>query len=177
MPFRNEASLTGESETAEKAFNHLLSANFSLVTYHEKLPKRLAANNTMAEISKVREHEEKIDARRDNDGQGGMHIGGETRHDMKDVHDLHAQVTEQVSLEERLNDDQSRIFKRVTTPLSSETACEADLHLDEVFGDEGWFSSMNILFFGDLHSHLSMLQWCLNSSTPKPSPGWDVWRQ
>ncbi len=35
VPFRDEASLTGESETAEKAFNRLLSANSSLVTHHE----------------------------------------------------------------------------------------------------------------------------------------------
>ncbi len=74
----------------------------------------------MAEISKAREHEEKIDTRRDNDSQGGLQIEGETRDDMKDVHDLHTRVREQFSLEERvsmLNDDQSRIFKQVTQHL------------------------------------------------------------
>ncbi len=74
----------------------------------------------MAEISKAREHEAKIDTRHDNDSQGGLQIGGETREDMKDVHDLHTNVREQFSLEEHvsmLNDDQSCIFEQVTQYL------------------------------------------------------------
>ncbi len=51
---------------------------------------------------------------------GELETGGETRDDLKDVHDLHTHVREQFSLEERvsmLNDDQSRIFKQVTQHL------------------------------------------------------------
>ena len=39
VPFKNEASLLKESETAEEAFNHLLSANDNCSAYHARLLK------------------------------------------------------------------------------------------------------------------------------------------
>ena len=58
MPFRNEADLLEEGESAESAFNGHMAKNDSLNTHSEKLQKMLKARERVKKINEVRQAQE-----------------------------------------------------------------------------------------------------------------------
>ena len=55
VPFRDETSLLQNNETAEEAFNRLLSNNQSANLHYKKLQKMLQARTRVRDIDKARE--------------------------------------------------------------------------------------------------------------------------
>ena len=113
VPFRDESSLLLDNETAEAAFNRLMTVDSS--AYHDKLQKMLEAQSRIKDINEARQAdgEEQRLSTDDNDPQ----LMGEAKnamHDLVDMMGTHS--SDQLSLEEReamLNADQRRIYDTV----------------------------------------------------------------
>ena len=68
IPFRDEGTLLQENETAEEAFNRLLTSNSTCSVYHAKLQKVLEAQSHIKSINDARQaegEEEKINKEED----------------------------------------------------------------------------------------------------------------
>ena len=110
-PFRDESGLLYDKETAEQAFQRLLSNKVS--DYHDKLKTMLAAASNVKKINDARQkegQEEKVEE--DDDPQ----LIGEANTAMTDVLTMNINSSDKLSVEERvalLNDDQRRVFDTV----------------------------------------------------------------
>ena len=110
-PFRDESSLLHDKETAEQAFQWLLSNK--ITDYHDKLKTMLAAASNVKKINDARQkdgEEEKVEE--DDDPQ----LIGEAKTAMTDVLTMNVNSSDKLSVEERvamLNDDQRRVFDTV----------------------------------------------------------------
>ena len=110
-PFRDESSLLHDKETAEQAFQRLLSNK--ITDYHDKLKTMLAAASNVKKINEARQkdgEEEKVEE--DDDPQ----LIGEAKTAMTDVLTMNVNTSDKLSVEERvamLNDDQRRVFDTV----------------------------------------------------------------
>ena len=114
VPFRDEASLLQNNETAEEAFNRLLSNDQSANLHHEKLQKMLQARTRVRDIDEAREG-----AVVDPEEDEGPDISGEAIAAMQDIADLKTSDST-MTLEEResmLNVDQKRIFNNIKRQL------------------------------------------------------------
>ena len=126
-PFRDESSLLHDKETAEQAFQRLLSNK--ITDYHDKLKTMLAAASNVKKINDARQkegEEEKVEE--DDDPQ----LIGEAKTAMTDV--LTMNVNSKLSVEERvamLNDDQRRVFDTVKGHLHQkcheQNECSCDI--------------------------------------------------
>ena len=114
VPFTDEGSLLLSNETAEEAFNRLLTTNVDWSGYHDKLQKMLKALSNIRKINEARQAdgiEEKVN-KEDDDPQ----LLGEAKTAMKEVVEINANNSDTLTLEDRitmLNDDQRRIFDKM----------------------------------------------------------------
>ena len=117
MPFRDEASLVQDDETAEEAFNRLLPANEECSEYHSRLQKMLEAQENLRSIN---------EARRENDVNGtnqedeDPQLPGQAMSAMEDMQEMNAKSANDLTLEERvkmLNADQRIIFDSIKEHL------------------------------------------------------------
>lgn len=120
VPFRDEADLIGKHRSAEQAFNEFLALNADMKCHHEKLLKMLESHNKVAEINKGCE---KFDESKNDDKNEpeGVHVLGEAKSAMNDVHDMDMHASNDFDLNERiemLNVDQFRVFKMVIDHLT-----------------------------------------------------------
>ena len=117
VPFRNEADLIEEGETAEGAFERHLKQNDKLNTHSEKLQRMLIARERVKQIKEARRaREEDISAEPGpEEDNNGPQVAGEATSAINDVVDLHQNSdTEGPSLEElvqSLNTNQARVYK------------------------------------------------------------------
>ena len=110
VPFWDEASLLQNNETAEEAFNRLLSNDQNANLHHEKLQKILQARTKVRDIEEAREG-----AVVNPEKNEGPDISGEAIAAMKDIADLNTSDST-MTLKEResmLNVDQKRIFNNI----------------------------------------------------------------
>jgi ATP-dependent DNA helicase PIF1 len=123
VPFRNQADLIEEGETAETAFNRHMAENDSLNTHSEKLQRMLKARESVKKIDEARQAQEEdvTDSKPlEDDDEDGPQVAGETTSAMQDVLDLQQNESDGPSLEElvlSLNADQSRVYKQVKAHL------------------------------------------------------------
>ena len=119
VPFRNEASLLKESETADEAFNHLLPANDNCSAYHARLQTMLKVQAKLKAISDARKPnaaDEETSKELDDHPQ----LLGEAKSDMQDVHGMNDNKTNDLTFDDRvemLNLDQRRIFENIKAHL------------------------------------------------------------
>ncbi len=118
VPFRHHNELLGEDETAEEAFQRLVSHNTDVSNYHATLQKMLKVRSTITAINKSRKEDPLVEksSTEDNEPQ----LLGEAKSAMQDLQDLNVQPPDQLSLEEResmLNADQRRVFYNVKSQL------------------------------------------------------------
>ena len=124
-PFREESSLLLESETAEEAFDRLVSSDSS--AYHAKLKRMLEAQSNIKKINEARlanGKEEKV-SKEDDDPQ----LMGEAKTAMNDMFDMNVNSCDELSLEDRvamLNANQGRIFDAVKSHLLHQQQHEAN---------------------------------------------------
>ena len=59
VPFRDEAELVNEGETAKQAFSHASSADSGIHVHHEKLEQMLKAQEKVKHINNTRQEEAK----------------------------------------------------------------------------------------------------------------------
>ena len=102
VPFRNEADVIEEGETAESAFERHLEENDALNTHSEKLQRMLMARERVQKINEARRaQQEDIGTDpgpvEDNDG---LQVAGEATSAMNDVLDLQNNESNGPSLEE-----------------------------------------------------------------------------
>ena len=120
VPFRDEASLVNEGETAEQAFTRVSGANSGVHVHHEKLQQMLEAQQTVKEINNARQEEQKGSAYNEQDCELGPCIVGEAKSAIHDLQDLQCKPDGKISLQERismLNADQARVFHHVSDHL------------------------------------------------------------
>ena len=126
-PFREESSLLLKNETAEEAFHRLVSSDSS--PYHVKLKRMLEAQSNIKQINEARlasGPEERIN-KNDDDPQ----LMGKAKTAMNDVFDINVNSCNQLSLEERVDADQRRIFDGVKSHLLRQQQHEAnECHCD-----------------------------------------------
>ena len=119
VPFRSEASLLKESETAEEAFNHLLPANDNCSAYHAWLQTMLKAQAKLKAISDARKSDT-ADEESSKELDDHPQLLGEAKLAMQDVHDMNDYKTNDLTFDDRvemLNLDQRRIFENVKAHL------------------------------------------------------------
>ena len=118
VPFRSEASLLQENETAENAFGHLLPAHGNCSAYHARLQAMLKVQQKLKAISDARKSDvadEEPSRELENDPQ----LLGEAKSAMQDVHDM-KDKSDDLTLDDRvkmLNDDQRQIFDNIKAHL------------------------------------------------------------
>ena len=127
VPFRSEASLLQENETAENAFGRLLPAHGNCSAYHARLQAMLKAQQKLKAISDARKSDvadEEPSRELENDPQ----LLGEAKSAMQDVHDM-KDKSDDLTLDDRvkmLNDDQRRIFDNIKAHLLHPIKHESD---------------------------------------------------
>ena len=107
-PFRDESSLLHYKETAQQAFQRLLSNK--ITDYHDKLKTMLAAASNVNDARQKEGAEQNVEE--DDDPQ----LIGEAKTAMIDVLTMNMNSSDKLSVEERvamLNDDQRRVFDTV----------------------------------------------------------------
>ena len=116
VPFRNEASLLKESETAEEAFNHLLPANDNCSAYRARLLKVQGKLKAINDARKSDAADEETSKELDDHPQ----LLGEAKLAMQDVHDMNDNKTNDLTFDDReemLNLDQRQIFENIKAHL------------------------------------------------------------
>ena len=132
VPFRNEADLIEEGETAENAFNRHMGENDSLNTHSEKLQRMLKTRESVKKIDEARQAQEEdvTDSKPvEDDDEDGPQVAGEATSAMHDVLDLQQNESDRPSLEElvsSLNADQSRVYEQVKAHLEHQVLHECD---------------------------------------------------
>ena len=119
VPFRSEGNLLAENESAEKAFAHLVEANPDMYSHHDRWQQMLKANAKVKEINEARQEEATFSVDKENKDKGPQIVGQATAA-MNDVQELQVNCTDEISLEvriDKLNADQSRVFKRMSEHL------------------------------------------------------------
>ena len=124
VPFRNEADLIEEGETAESAFERHLEQNDELNTHSEKFQRMLIARERVQQINEARRAwEEDVPTEPGpQEDDNSPEVAGEATSAMNDdVVDLHQNSdTEGPNLEElvqSLNPDQARVYEQVKSHL------------------------------------------------------------
>ncbi|CAI8020405.1 hypothetical protein GBAR_LOCUS12212 [Geodia barretti] len=130
VPFRNEADLIEEGETAESAFERHLEENDALNTHSEKLQRMLMAREHVQKINEARRAQQE-DAGTDPspvEDDAGLQVAGEETSAMNSVLDLHQNnESDGPSLEElvqSLDTDQARVYKHVKSLLEHQLTQE-----------------------------------------------------
>ena len=119
VPFRDEADLIEEGETAESAFERHLEENDELNTHSEKLQRMLKARERVQQINEARRAREEDVTNEPGpvEDDDGPQVAGEATSAMNDVLDLHQNdESDGPSLEElvqSLNTDQARVYDQV----------------------------------------------------------------
>ena len=115
-PFRDESMLLHDNETAEAAFNRLVSSKSS--RYHAKLKVMLSAASNVKKIKEARQHDgqEEVVKKEDDDPQ----LFGEAKTAMTDVLDMNVCSSDHLTLEDKvgmLNGDQRHVFDNIKAHL------------------------------------------------------------
>ena len=76
VPFRNEADLIEEGETAETAFNRHMAENDSLSTHSEKLQRMLKARKSVKKIDEAQEEDVTDSKPVEDDDEDGPQVAG-----------------------------------------------------------------------------------------------------
>ena len=119
VPFRNEASLLKESQTAEEAFNYLLPANDNCSAYHARLQTILKAQAKLKAISDARKSDA-ADEETSKELDDHPQLLGEAKSAMQDVHGMNENKTNDLTFDDRvemLNLDETRIFVNIKAHL------------------------------------------------------------
>ena len=118
VPFTDENRLLLANETAEEAFNRLMSSHDKCSAHHARLQKMLEAQANIKKINEARQDSGKVEpvVREDDDPQ----LLGEAKNAMQEVFDMNVNAGNVLSLDERirmLNADQRRVFDRIKDHL------------------------------------------------------------
>ena len=118
MPFTEESELLSEGQSAEDAFNDFFSKCASMEEHHESLQRMLQAQSKVKTINEARKGEDVPLKEEAATEEEGIVLIGEAEAAMHDVQDIECDT---INLHERismLNEDQHRIFKKVTDHLT-----------------------------------------------------------
>jgi len=123
VPFTAESDLIKEGQTAEDAFNEFLETSENLKDHHESLQRMLEAQSKMKRIDEARKEQEgDADSEEgQNECEEGVKLIGEAEAAMHDVHDIEDNACNHLELEQRieiLNEDQKRVFDKITNHLN-----------------------------------------------------------
>jgi len=120
LPFTVESDLLKEGQTAEDAFNQFLETCDSLKDHHESIQRMLEAQSKVKRIDEARKSEEGEPVPEDGNEEEGVKLLGEAEAAMHDVHDMEDNASDHLDLEKRiemLNNDQKRVFKKISDHL------------------------------------------------------------
>ena len=120
VPFRSEAELVKEGETAEQAFSRASSTNSGIHLHHEKLEQMLMAQENVKNINNARQQQGKYTTDSTKYSDVDPCVVGEAKSALDDLQDLQQKPEDKISLIDRiamLNADQTRVFRRVSDHL------------------------------------------------------------
>ena len=120
VPFRSEAELVKEGETAEQAFSRASSTNSGIHLHHEKLEQMLKAQENVKNINNARQQQGNDTTDDNKSPDVDPCVVGEAKSALDDLQDLQQKPEDKISLSDRiamLNADQSRVFRRVSDHL------------------------------------------------------------
>ena len=118
--------MVGDGQTAEEAFNEHFRDYSSMEDHHESLQKMLRAQSKVRRINEARKEEEVPEDENEAVEEEGVKLAGEAEAAMNDVHDMDYDT---IGLSERiamLNEDQRRIFDKVSDHLNHQLRHEVD---------------------------------------------------
>ena len=118
VPFRDESDLLRPNETAEQSFARQYTSGSYMHKHHERLQQMLQAQTKIQEINEARQAN--TDASVQTEQIDEPNVVGEAKAAMNDVQEMQASCVDDLKLDRRiamLNNDQERIFKRVSDHL------------------------------------------------------------
>ena len=118
VPFRNESDLLKPNETAEQSFARHYKNGSSMLKHHERLQQMLQAQIKVQEINEARQANSDDSVQTENIDE--PNVVREAKAAMNDVQEMQAICVDGLKLVRRiamLNNDQERIFKRVSDHL------------------------------------------------------------
>ena len=130
VPFRDEADLIEEGETAESTFERHFEENVALNTHSEKLQRMLRAREHVQQINEARRAQEENVTNEPGpvEDDNGPQVAGEATSAMNDVLDLHQNdESDGPSLDElvqSLNTNQARVYDHVKSHLEHQLTHE-----------------------------------------------------
>ena len=129
MPFRSEAELVKEGETAEQAFSRASSTNSGIHLHHEKLEQMLKAQENVKNINNARQQQGNDTTDDNKSPDVDPCVVGEAKSALDDLQDLQQKPEDKISLSDRIamiNADQSRVFCRVSDHFHHQHKHETD---------------------------------------------------